>query len=476
LADHGQRGRLRASIALGAVSVGAITGTMAIVPASADPDPYPSWQDVQQARGSTVAAQAEVTRITDLLVKLQDAADAAGRSAQIAEEKAHQAKDAEDAARAHGARLAAQAAAARKKAATSRMRAGLLAAHLSRAGGGDVTLNLALNGARADDLLYQLATMSQLSQQAAVIYKEAVEDANTAAALEDQVGAATATLADRARAASTALDEAQTAASAARDAVAEQQRHQDQLVAQLAQLQNTSTRLAAQYVAGVAHQRAEAAAAKQAAADRAAAEKAAADKAAADKAAAEKAARDEQQHASGGSSSGGSSSSSGGSSGGSTSGGSSSSSGSTSSGSSSSGGSPSAGGSVPQPNSAAAASAVAYARDQIGEPYRFAGAGPSVWDCSGLTMMAYQSVGIAIGGHGATAQYNHARSLGLLVPYSQAQVGDLIFYTDGGGDMYHVAIYSGSGMMIEAPYDGVPVREVPVRSNQRVGYVARPTG
>jgi cell wall-associated NlpC family hydrolase len=457
---------LRAGIALGAVSVGAITGTMAIVPAAADPSPYPSWQDVQQARGSTAAAQAEVTRITDLLVKLQDAADTAGRGALIAEEKAHQAKDAEDAARAHGAKLAAQAAVARKKAATSRMRAGLLAAHLSRAGGGDVTLNLALNGGRADDLLYQLATMSQLSQQAAVIYKEAVADANTASALEDQVSAATATLAERAHAASDALDAAQTAASAARDAVAEQQRHQDQLVAQLAQLKNTSTRIAAQYVAGVAHQRAEAAAAKQAAA-----EKVAAEKAAAARRAAEQAARQSQQAASSSSSSGGSDSSGGGSSSDSSGGGSS------SSGSSASAPAPSSGGSsVPQPNSATAASAVAYARDQIGEPYRFAGAGPSVWDCSGLTMMAYQSVGLAIGGHGATAQYNHARALGLLVPYSQARVGDLIFYTDGGGDMYHVAIYSGSGMMIEAPYDGVPVREVPVRSNQRVGSVARPTG
>ena len=128
-----------------------------------------------------------------------------------------------------------------------------------------------------------------------------------------------------------------------------------------------------------------------------------------------------------------------------------------------------------EPNSAQAASAVAFARDQIGDAYKFAGAGPNSWDCSGLTMMAYASVGIAIGGHSSTAQYDLARSEGKLVPYSQARVGDLIFYTDGGGDMYHVAIYSGSGMMIEAPYAGVPVREVPVRSADRVSQVARPT-
>jgi cell wall-associated NlpC family hydrolase len=127
------------------------------------------------------------------------------------------------------------------------------------------------------------------------------------------------------------------------------------------------------------------------------------------------------------------------------------------------------------PNSAQAASAVAYARDQIGDAYVFGGAGPNGWDCSGLTMRAYGSVGIGIGGHSATAQYDLARAQGQLVPYSRVQVGDLIFYTDGGGDMYHVAIYSGSGMMIEAPYPGVRVREVPVRSYQRVGQVARPT-
>lgn len=128
-----------------------------------------------------------------------------------------------------------------------------------------------------------------------------------------------------------------------------------------------------------------------------------------------------------------------------------------------------------EPNSAQAASAVAFARDQIGDAYRFAGAGPSGWDCSGLTMQAYASVGIGIGGHSATAQYDLAKAQGKLVPYSQVRVGDLIFFTAGGGDIYHVAVYSGAGMMIEAPYPGVTVREVPVRSADRVPQVARPT-
>ena len=91
-------------------------------------------------------------------------------------------------------------------------------------------------------------------------------------------------------------------------------------------------------------------------------------------------------------------------------------------------------------------------------------------------MGAYASVGIGIGGHSATAQYDLAASSGRLVSYGNRRPGDLLFYTDGGGDMYHVTIYSGNGMMIEAPYEGVDVREVPVRTNQLVGEVARPTG
>jgi cell wall-associated NlpC family hydrolase len=127
-------------------------------------------------------------------------------------------------------------------------------------------------------------------------------------------------------------------------------------------------------------------------------------------------------------------------------------------------------------NASVAAKVLAFARAQIGDPYVFAAAGPSAWDCSGLTMGAYAAAGIGIGGHSATAQYDLAASSGRLVSYGNRQPGDLLFYTDGGGDMYHVTIYSGNGMMIEAPYEGQNVREVPVRSYQLVGQVARFAG
>lgn len=117
--------------------------------------------------------------------------------------------------------------------------------------------------------------------------------------------------------------------------------------------------------------------------------------------------------------------------------------------------------------------AVSYARKQIGDPYGFAQAGPKRFDCSGLTMRAYNAVKLSIGGHSATAQWRTAKTHHRLHPYSHRKPGDLIFYGSPGA-VYHVAIYVGHGRMIEAPYPGKRVREVAVRSGGRLSVVARP--
>jgi cell wall-associated NlpC family hydrolase len=134
---------------------------------------------------------------------------------------------------------------------------------------------------------------------------------------------------------------------------------------------------------------------------------------------------------------------------------------------------------VPAPNSGAVSTAIAFARAQLGEPYQYGGRGPSVWDCSGLTMQSYAAAGFSIGGHSATRQYSWAASTSRLVPFTQAKPGDLIFYSTGGatsGSKYHVTLYIGGGQMIEAPYPGRTVRIAAVRSYDRVPFVARPTG
>ena len=46
--------------------------------------------------------------------------------------------------------------------------------------------------------------------------------------------------------------------------------------------------------------------------------------------------------------------------------------------------------------SPAAATAIAFARAQLGKPYLWGGTGPDAFDCSGLVMMAYQAAGVTI--------------------------------------------------------------------------------
>ncbi len=134
--------------------------------------------------------------------------------------------------------------------------------------------------------------------------------------------------------------------------------------------------------------------------------------------------------------------------------------------------------SVGDPDSAKVEAAIAFAESQLGERYVLGGAGPDVWDCSGITMKSYAAAGVYIGWHSATAQYNVLASQQKLVPFEQAKRGDLIWYSTErafSGDKYHVAIYLGNGMMLESPNPARTVRIVPVRYGELWPYAGRPT-
>ncbi|HMH58131.1 MAG TPA: C40 family peptidase [Galbitalea sp.] len=131
------------------------------------------------------------------------------------------------------------------------------------------------------------------------------------------------------------------------------------------------------------------------------------------------------------------------------------------------------------PVGSAVAVAIAFAEAQLGKPYQLGGAGPNAWDCSGLTLKAYQAASIYIGPHGSTSQYNVLASENRLVPLSDRQPGDLLWYSDGGSTTatkYHVTIYIGNNQMIEAPYPGVNVRVAALRYGDLVPFAGRPTG
>jgi cell wall-associated NlpC family hydrolase len=104
---------------------------------------------------------------------------------------------------------------------------------------------------------------------------------------------------------------------------------------------------------------------------------------------------------------------------------------------------------VPAP-SAGAAKAVAFAKAQIGEPYQYGAAGPSDWDCSGLTMMAWAAAGKSLP-HSSREQYSVTRR----ISRSQLAPGDLIFYYS---PISHVSIYVGNGMRVTATHTGSTVK------------------
>jgi peptidoglycan DL-endopeptidase CwlO len=98
------------------------------------------------------------------------------------------------------------------------------------------------------------------------------------------------------------------------------------------------------------------------------------------------------------------------------------------------------------------AKALAYAKAQLGEPYVRNGDGPSSWDCSGLTMMAWGSVGVSLP-HSSGQQFNRGQP----VAKSDLQSGDLVFFYS---DISHVGIYAGNGQVIHAPRPGKSVEYI----------------
>lgn len=104
-------------------------------------------------------------------------------------------------------------------------------------------------------------------------------------------------------------------------------------------------------------------------------------------------------------------------------------------------------------SSAAARKAVQFALDQIGKPYVFGAAGPSTYDCSGLTMASWAAAGVSLP-HSAAEQYNY----GTHVSFNELQPGDLMFFYT---PISHVTIYAGDGMMVSAPETGENVTLIP---------------
>ncbi len=103
---------------------------------------------------------------------------------------------------------------------------------------------------------------------------------------------------------------------------------------------------------------------------------------------------------------------------------------------------------------------VRAALSRVGLPYVWGAAGPNAFDCSGLVQWSFAQAGVVM----PRVAADQART-GPAVPLSRLTPGDLLFYhTDptAPGYISHVAIYLGSGKMIQAPQPGMNVEIVPV--------------
>ena len=102
----------------------------------------------------------------------------------------------------------------------------------------------------------------------------------------------------------------------------------------------------------------------------------------------------------------------------------------------------------------------------IGKPYVFGSEGPNTVDCSGLTKVAWASVGVRLT-HYTKAQWTEGRS----VSRSELQPGDLVFYFN---DLHHMAIYVGGDTVVHAPHTGDHVRMAPIERTGPIAGYRRP--
>jgi hypothetical protein len=116
------------------------------------------------------------------------------------------------------------------------------------------------------------------------------------------------------------------------------------------------------------------------------------------------------------------------------------------------------------------AQAVALAARYIGVPYLWGGTTPDGFDCSGLVQFVYGLTGVKL----PRTSQEQAR-IGITVPYSQAQPGDLLFYNYGSTND-HVGIYAGNGQQIDAPRPGRTVERAAVDTAHLTSVVRPFTG
>ncbi|MCI2239463.1 NlpC/P60 family protein [Paenibacillus sp. TRM 82003] len=116
--------------------------------------------------------------------------------------------------------------------------------------------------------------------------------------------------------------------------------------------------------------------------------------------------------------------------------------------------------------------AVAWALAQLGAPYRWGGEGPDAFDCSGLTLRAWEAAGVRLP-HSSRLQCSGRAK----VPLAELRAGDLVFYATDTSDpstVHHVGLVVSPGRMVEAPHTGAVVRTASIYRSGLLPHGTRP--
>lgn len=104
----------------------------------------------------------------------------------------------------------------------------------------------------------------------------------------------------------------------------------------------------------------------------------------------------------------------------------------------------------------ARSAAAERALSMIGVPYRYGGASPNGFDCSGLVVYSYARAGYPSLPHSAASLERVAKPVAL----GDLEPGDLLFFRFTGKKTSHVAIYVGGRAFVHAPSGGKRVERV----------------
>lgn len=225
------------------LTAAATAGVLAAALLSAAPaaaDDYPSWDQIAAAKSDVSAREAQISELEDHLTKLQDEAGALGNAAVDASTRYGSLRDELLASDARVAELAGERQAAAAEASELRSQVGALAAQTYKTGGMDSTVLFLLDSEEGVAHLDRMTTLQLVTERTSRLFGRAAAAEKSAAALEEAEAAEREARKVLAEEANALYKDAEAATSAAEKAVQAQEDRTGVLIAQLADLRDST--------------------------------------------------------------------------------------------------------------------------------------------------------------------------------------------------------------------------------------------